>query len=403
MSAPQFSILIRLPFVRGDFVDPSQADWNPAKDRALWKVISKTSKTSDLDWVDLANHFQVPPTFILQQAAWLYERHLEHVRAQMKKVGNANTTNTSGSGSSHAYVGGVPMRRAGSGGSAVSCAPSALSIRPKDSPPPRGDIVGAPAPSLSRTPSTNTITQSKAHFQQPQQAVVRVTHQPLSRTGTSGRKQLAQGTSSSAMDAEGNGEGSADNDDVESTSTSSSDSDSATEAPGHRSQLFKRPPRFRAQRPRESLIHSSRSYEIDETDRGDNGSLPFANIANSTATRIDNGPRGDPQSGVLGNRRLINPNNISPPIQTAGSRPGHALSSPPSANREKVFDASSSLTSSASDAPKASTTSSGLMGLNHRAELARISPKKRGLKGRREGSEGTPSMGSSFSDIDGRL
>ena len=52
---------------------------------------------------------------MLQQAAWLYERHLSHVRAQMKKVGSSNTTN-SGSGSAHAAVGGVPMKRLGSGG-----------------------------------------------------------------------------------------------------------------------------------------------------------------------------------------------------------------------------------------------------------------------------------------------
>ena len=68
MSAVQFTVLIRLPFARGDFVDPpqvrtwrlhpslvgpkltgNQADWNAAKDRELWKAISKSSKTSDLN------------------------------------------------------------------------------------------------------------------------------------------------------------------------------------------------------------------------------------------------------------------------------------------------------------------------------------------------------------------
>ena len=39
---------------------------------------------------------------------------------------------------------------------------------------------------------------------------------------------------------------------------------------------------------------------------------------------------------------------------------------------------------------------------NHRAELGRLgSPRQKGPRSRKEGSEGTPSMGSSFSDIDG--
>lgn len=38
----------------------------------------------------------------------------------------------------------------------------------------------------------------------------------------------------------------------------------------------------------------------------------------------------------------------------------------------------------------------------HRAELARLSPRSRGRKGP-DGSDGTPSMGSSFSDLDGEF
>jgi hypothetical protein len=65
MSPVQFTTLIRLPFARGNFEDPPQvrsadlhtviwlihvqAQWDADKDRQLWKVISKSSKTSDLD------------------------------------------------------------------------------------------------------------------------------------------------------------------------------------------------------------------------------------------------------------------------------------------------------------------------------------------------------------------
>ena len=64
-----------------------------------------------------ATRFQVPSAFLLQQAAWIYERHLDHVRTQMKKVGNANAPGTASFGSAHTTIGGVPMQRGGSGGS----------------------------------------------------------------------------------------------------------------------------------------------------------------------------------------------------------------------------------------------------------------------------------------------
>ena len=128
----RYTTLIRLPFPRGDFVDPAPVEWDAQKDRALWKIISRTSKTSDLDWEELANHFGVEAGFMLQQAAWLYERHLQHVRAQMRKIQPAAAG--SGSTSNVSSAGGYPMKRLGSGGSR---APSALSVRPRDSPVPR--------------------------------------------------------------------------------------------------------------------------------------------------------------------------------------------------------------------------------------------------------------------------
>jgi hypothetical protein len=66
-----------------------------------------------------ADKFQVPPAFLLQQAAWLYERHLDHVRNQMKKVSISNAVPSSSptGGSTMTGVGGVAMRRGGSAGS----------------------------------------------------------------------------------------------------------------------------------------------------------------------------------------------------------------------------------------------------------------------------------------------
>lgn len=65
-SSVHYTCFIRLPFPRGDFVDPPQVisletdsyrkatdhikvDWNSTKDRALWKIISKASNSKELD------------------------------------------------------------------------------------------------------------------------------------------------------------------------------------------------------------------------------------------------------------------------------------------------------------------------------------------------------------------
>jgi hypothetical protein len=63
----QFTVFIRLPFPRGDFVDPApviarptgsacgppltllQVEWNAAKDQALWNILSRPSKGDDID------------------------------------------------------------------------------------------------------------------------------------------------------------------------------------------------------------------------------------------------------------------------------------------------------------------------------------------------------------------
>jgi len=83
-----------------------------------------------------AQQFQVSRAFLLQQAAWLYERELSQVRAQMRKgMGGAaappvsNTSTLSGTASNASprpmspapmamgMAGGTRMVRTGSGGS----------------------------------------------------------------------------------------------------------------------------------------------------------------------------------------------------------------------------------------------------------------------------------------------
>ncbi|KAF2488872.1 hypothetical protein BU16DRAFT_623147 [Lophium mytilinum] len=416
LSKPEihFTAFIRLPFARGDFVDPPQVDWNATKDRALWKIISRSPKTADLDWEDLALKFQVSQAFMLQQAAWLYERHLTHVRAQMKKVGGSNTTTGSG-GSSHTVVGGIPMKRLGSGGSAASRTPSALSIRPRDSPIPKGDTStpGTPrtmAPPLSRNPSTNTVTQSRANV-------------PATTTNIAPRYHLQRSFRSSFPPplkstppvlspptelATNPSEPTSPTISALSSSSSSESSEDETSNPLHRSQLFKRPPRFRAQKPRGLATLDDEDHEGDDED--DSGSfLPFAQTE-----RTSDAPRKDDPSATLRDTspppaRVPNPKYLSEDTNKAPVSATHGYSSlrgGASKGKGKVpmHPISSSATSSASDAPhRPSTMSPHTLSPRHRAELARLSPRRSAsgaAGGKREGSDGTPSMGSSFSDLD---
>ncbi|EED13714.1 multidomain presynaptic cytomatrix related protein [Talaromyces stipitatus ATCC 10500] len=183
-----YTVFVRLPFPRGDFIDPPPANWNLVKDRALWEILSQPSKGNDIDWKAMydtpdanykymmiltinlisADDFNVTLPFLLQQAAWLYDRQLSQVRAQMLKVGNTHSQspspapgNTLGSVSGSGALGGQAMRRAGSG---VSRTPSRLSAVQKESQPSRVEssctAVKAKAPSV-RTNSANTVTQTQ--------------------------------------------------------------------------------------------------------------------------------------------------------------------------------------------------------------------------------------------------
>lgn len=66
-----------------------------------------------------AERFDVTLSFLSQQAAWLYEKQLSQVRAQLRKVNKPSSTSgspTLGSASGSVPVGGYSMIRGGSGG-----------------------------------------------------------------------------------------------------------------------------------------------------------------------------------------------------------------------------------------------------------------------------------------------
>jgi hypothetical protein len=176
------------------------------------------------------------------------------------------------------------------------------------------------------------------------------------------------------------------------SSSSSSSSLSDTDHPVHRSQLFKRPPRFKQQRPRdlETFEEGDGTREIDDSGSHGNPSLPFASNA----------------------RRSGSTKYAHDTLFRASIKPEQKVLQPPTRQRsidqqsQATTETASSMTTSASesDAPVPGSAAKSPMSpiSNHRAELGRLgSPRQKGPRSRKEGSEGTPSMGSSFSDIDG--
>ncbi|PWY92855.1 autophagy-related protein 29 [Aspergillus heteromorphus CBS 117.55] len=149
----QFTVFIRLPFPRGDFVDPPPVEWNAAKDQALWDILSRPSKGDGLDWKALADHFEVTLQFLLQQAAWLYDRQLSQVRAQILKVGTTQSSSPSPAPGSVSNSTALGQLNKGSTTS-VPRAPSRLAGQQKDTPPQR-------APIPRRTSSATTVNQVK--------------------------------------------------------------------------------------------------------------------------------------------------------------------------------------------------------------------------------------------------
>ncbi|KUJ14221.1 uncharacterized protein LY89DRAFT_620563 [Mollisia scopiformis] len=366
---PLYTVFIRLPFPRGDFVDPPSVEWDAAKDKALWKILSKASKNSDIDWNELASKFEVTLAFLLQQAAWLYERQLSQVRAQMRKVGVSKTSAAPSPipGSAADSAGGESMRRTGSGGGGPRVT-SALSAR-KDSPIP-GSIPNTPgrsmAPPFSRTSSANTTVTSRNFAPQtsPRPAQATLNRRSLSPKPKSRPTSIAidPPTRSPRPDP------------LSSPSVSSSDS-SSDDSPPLQSRLLRRPPRF-----------SNKLGQSEDADDDDDepAFMPFSTPAEAGTTHHDPSAtlRGDPRS--MGRKVPVYRKSMDAALQSATS--DSSASSTPATKRPGPLHGLHRQRPTGPLSPKRT------------AELAGRSP---GMKGKgRDGSEGSPSMGSSFSDLD---
>lgn len=220
--------------------------------------------------------------------------------------------------------------------------------------------------------------------------------------------------------------------------SSSSDDDRNERQPLRRSQIFKRPPRYQSRK--------SALSRVDDEDEDEEESLPFASRIvqkshapqrkTSQRNRQDdsgrsrpsqasrNTPSTGPSNKAKGKGReqaqfqLGDATNDKPPQVSRNPSSQKPNTTRPSQIRPPAPE---SLTSSASSAaaPTSRPTSArplGPLSPRHRAELGRAlenrhvrstsatgSVNSGGGQGDKEGSEGTPGMGSSFSDLDGKI
>nr|KMM66225.1 hypothetical protein CPAG_02564 [Coccidioides posadasii RMSCC 3488] len=365
---PRFTVIVRLPFPRGDFVDPPPPDWTTAKDRVLWEVLLQPSKP--VDWNALASQLDVTLPFLLQQAAWLYGHRLAQVRAEILRAGHQQPASpaptpvtTSGS---HA-TGGHALTRGRSSGSPVTSRLSSQqregqgTPRPDTSTPPTS---AKPQVSHSRAPSSTVppgqIAAVRALSSKPAISHTPQGREPNDKTPMDVKYDLH--TQGSAIEPPAGEES------PEPMSSSESDSDSSA-GPGI---PFKRFGKFSLHRPRNTEM------DEDEDDEESPAFLPFENVCQRPAPTVENDPGA-----------------------TLRQEPDKSHRTRESLHKEITATASTSTTSSG-----IGSTSSGydvqrrhprLGALSPRrtAELARLSPRHQGKR-----SDGTPSMGSSFSDLD---
>ncbi|KAI9749439.1 MAG: hypothetical protein M4579_006876 [Chaenotheca gracillima] len=404
-----YTVLIRLPFPRNGFVDPPSVDWDTSKDDALWQILSRTSNGRDIHWKELAQDFGVPLPFLFQQVAWLYERQLSQVRAQMRRVGNqAPTAPIAGhpdgatAGSRASMV--QQEKRIGSGGPS-SRVPSSLSVRPRESPALRGDSsqpntpTRAQAPPMSRTSSTSTAVQSRhagfpssrrpSLFSRPSANIV-----PARAVPEQSSKSLEDSKSVEHHLEEGKEEKEEPELD-DSSPSNSSDEDDDTVNKGHlRSQVWRRPIHRSTRRvtPGSFRPPSGEDEDADDDDDDDEESpafLPFSNrpakpdSQDPSATLRDRPTRPMPRHA----RQLLNQSS-----SVKGARDVQASTS-------SASSASSHAAGATGEASQRRQGPTGPLSPRRTAELAGKSSRRKNGK---EGSDGTPSMGSSFSDLDGR-
>lgn len=316
--------------------------------------------------------FDVSLSFLLQQAAWLYERHFSQMRAQMKKLSPSTSSSAIVPDSSSQLVGASSGATAIPTGSQGPRAPSSLSVRTRDSPTPTAvsGFSGMIRPAgLSRTPSNRTVTQSK----------VSVPPSPRQRTIKSSFRNSLINQNKVAPPPP---EASEDDSPPAAETSDSSSSDEGSSQSMARSQAFRRPPAFTRVA---GVGISLGSDDEDDEEHSSGGFLPFAaGRKEDPAATL----RSPPQKRTVASAAQL----------FSESSASSASSAAPAAAVRTAEESGKNVEGKVTRQQQASKSPADALSPRRRAELAKLSPRMR-----KEGSEGTPSMGSSFSDLDGEF
>ncbi|KAI0522217.1 hypothetical protein F5B22DRAFT_593336 [Xylaria bambusicola] len=366
---PTYTVFIRLPFPRGDFVDPPPVNWEPSKDEALWSIVSKLSKT-EIDWNEIAAKFEVTVDFLLQQVAWLTERHASQVRAQMRKAAAAAKVSPAPSPQPQSLEGGFsadPPRYVGSTGQPR--APSSTSIR-RDSPLPRNEqntpsssMRSTPRPVPTRNSSTNTASYTTRNLGGGTKG--------SSKSGTDLQRRLTSLPITTNVDDQDDKEYQETDPNSPGPAESSSATSSSSSSPAQ-SRIIRRPPRCQG--------NEGPSFAGDDDDEDEDPAFLPYRPQNSGATS----GQSDLGATLRGDTRDSGKRTVK------GSGRDHI-------HHSQTSD------SSASSAPVSRSTHgrriNGPLSPRRTLELAGRSPGGKAKTYSRD-SDGTPSMGSSFSDLD---
>jgi hypothetical protein len=335
-----------------------------------------------MDWKRLAENFEVTLPFLLQQAAWLYDRQLSQVREQMRRVGNSHANSplpAPGSASGSAAIGGQAAKLVSSNGTR---GPSRLQTLQKESFPSRAESSPTTStrhkvtPSV-RTNSTATVTQGKARRGSSPRGATTVTIKEREATGRGTPVNMRERPALAILQRSPKFE-------EESPSLSSSDesdSDSDQGGPNRRVPGFKRFGKF--------SMHKPVVRDDDQDEDEPPAFLPFpSNTSPPTREVHGNDPNDNlHQAGdhtelqrrrtteYAPTRRLMQSGSL-----TSSASSGGAVGTPQMEGARRPVRPS---------APLSGQRPSG---------LSRLSPQQ--LASGKESSEETPSMGSSFSDLD---
>jgi len=157
----------------------------------------------------------------------------------------------------------------------------------------------------------------------------------------------------------------------------SSSSDSSSDSEPIKSRLLRRPPRFQSHK-------EARKVDPDDDDEDAPAFLPFSTSCGPQSLQTDPSATLKEDPGQV-NRRTTQKKSTEV-IQQSQTSDSSASSTTPATLRSPTYQ----------------QLTPGPLSPRRTAELAGRSPIGRGKNGGRDGSDGTPSMGSSFSDLDGR-